>query len=434
MSRGDDLRSAASLPLAALTTSSLLLLAGLLAAPFAISRPSACGFTVAVSAQPSTGATPLVVHFNASVSSGVPTGYNWSFGDGSYWNSSFAGAATPLHRYAAIGLFLAHVGVSEGACSAGSSISIGAVAGPLTVVLLAHPLQGGAPLTVTFNATVAGGSGTYTSATWRFGDGGVGSGLNVEYTYSRTGAFTAVLNVTDSSGHWGVASANLSVGPDSGTAGGLRSLPVAAYLVVAAAAAIAVALLVYRRVRGERAGDSSAPPHPTSAAAGVVPEISGPGLPPPPPMGVGPSRRTEPPGPGVPALPVPPRSDRLQLTQRVILHIGAQGLLGPDDVAPFELTQGGMVEHLRASQNTVTNVLRRLVAAGVLSQEVRHVQGRPRRLRVYRFTGRGESIYRDLRTSLADAASSARRGTQGAASPPEAPTNGPVDRPRRAPP
>lgn len=388
----------------------LLLAAG--APPSAAATP--CAFTVALTAQPSSGAGPLVVHFTAAVSSGSPTGYNWSFGDGSYWNSSGAGASSPIHRYATIGLFQVQVGVTESGCTVTGLASVAAVAGPLTVLVVAHPLSGHAPLTVIFNATVSGGTGTYASANWSFGDGGLGSGLNVAYTYSRAGSFVARLNVTDSSGHWGLARAEVNVTGGGASSPGLGVLGLLGYIALALAVGAVTALWVYRRVRAGPAPPETIDrgPLPTEGPSGSV----GPAAPPVAeartgrPTSIDPSPALGAPVPAGaaaaddrPAAPNASRSpDRLQLTQRVILHIGAQGRLGRDEVGPWELTQGGMSETLGASQNTVTNVLRRLVAAGVLEQEVRHVRGRPRRLRVYTFTPRGESLYGDLRRSLAD--------------------------------
>lgn len=79
------------------------------------------------------------------------------------------------------------------------------------------------------------------------------------------------------------------------------------------------------------------------------------------------------------------------------LHTGGQGRLAPDAAAPAGLTQRGMAAALGVGQNSLTNVLRRLGAAGIREQDVRHVRGQPRRLRVYRLTARGEALYQDVR-------------------------------------
>ncbi|MFI5415176.1 MAG: hypothetical protein ACHQ16_05890 [Candidatus Lutacidiplasmatales archaeon] len=82
---------------------------------------------------------------------------------------------------------------------------------------------------------------------------------------------------------------------------------------------------------------------------------------------------------------------------RVILHLYAQGRLAPYEVAGPEFTQSGIGSTLELRQGTVTRVLTRLTAAGVLGSDRRHVAGRSRRLLVYTLTPLGESVARDLR-------------------------------------
>lgn len=85
------------------------------------------------------------------------------------------------------------------------------------------------------------------------------------------------------------------------------------------------------------------------------------------------------------------------MSQRIVLHLAGLGTLGADEVATLGFTQIGMSESLGVRQNALTNVLRRLVAAGIVSEDVRHVSGQPRRLKVYRLTSRGEALAKDLR-------------------------------------
>jgi len=92
--------------------------------------------------------------------------------------------------------------------------------------------------------------------------------------------------------------------------------------------------------------------------------------------------------------------ETLRLSQRVVLQIYRQGALGPHEVAPVELCQLGLVGSLGVRQSALTKVLTRLVAAGVLATDRRHVEGQPRRLKVYQLTPLGESLARDLRRSF----------------------------------
>jgi DNA-binding PadR family transcriptional regulator len=56
-----------------------------------------------------------------------------------------------------------------------------------------------------------------------------------------------------------------------------------------------------------------------------------------------------------------------------------------------------MVEALGIPQAGLAAVLRRLEAAGVLTTERGHVEGRDRRLKVYRLSSRGLEVAKELR-------------------------------------
>ena len=355
--------------------------------------PSACSLSVALSASPTAGTVPLLVQFNATVSGGIASYYDWSFGDGAVWNSSSPGAATPTHRYETQGFYDARVRVGgAGGCTSSASAPVGAVAGALSVSVSARPSGGPAPVSITFNASVDGGSGTYASANWTFGDGGSGAGLNVVYTYLHAGHFVALLNVTDSAGHWGVGAASVNVsGAAAPTGLSLGSVPTAGWLMIGAAAGAAGTFFV---VRYRRSIDDPPRELPASTLPAAGPVPSGPNGPTD--AGAAVPRPSDG-APGASAEPAARGENGLRLTQRVILHLGQQGRLTRDDVAPPGFTQGGIAASLGIGQNSLTNVLGRLVAAGVLERELRHVVGRPRRLRVYTFTVRGEALYDELR-------------------------------------
>ena len=97
------------------------------------------------------------------------------------------------------------------------------------------------------------------------------------------------------------------------------------------------------------------------------------------------------------AMTAVPEEGRMRTSQRVILHIVAQGRPLPGDVAPFGLSQAGIGEALDLTQSSLAKTLGRLVAAGVLTVERRHVRHQDRRLKVYELTPLGESLARDLR-------------------------------------
>jgi PKD repeat protein len=70
----------------------------------------------------------------------------------------------------------------------------------LSVTASATPLNGTAPLAVTFTATASGGSPPY-SYRWQYGNGATASTENASYTYDSVGTYVANLTVTDTSGN-----------------------------------------------------------------------------------------------------------------------------------------------------------------------------------------------------------------------------------------
>lgn len=352
-------------------------------------------FSVSLSYTPS-ASDPLLITFTATVVPGTPTLYNWSFGDHQYWNGSGPGFASPAHRYPdGGGTFLVSVLVHEGTAANSTSLTIHLVPAPLQVTVVASPSSGPAPLTVAFTALVSGGTGTYLSFAWDFGDGGHGSGLSVRYTYQTAGSYQASVNVTDSQGVSAVST--VKVQPSAASTPSVFELLagdwpelLAGGALGAAATVLAAVVLIRRRRQGPPAG----PPGPSEVPEGA----SSP-----------PSAAPSPPGPEVRAEPAPPPEssagrppeasapESLRISQRIVLHLAAQGRLTADEVAPVSLSQAGMAEALAIRQNALTNVLRRLLAAGVVVETVRHVRGRPRRLKVYQLTSRGEALAREIR-------------------------------------
>jgi DNA-binding PadR family transcriptional regulator len=101
-----------------------------------------------------------------------------------------------------------------------------------------------------------------------------------------------------------------------------------------------------------------------------------------------------------PRAPSAPSPATLKLSQRIVLHIYAQGRATSEYVAPAALSQAGMGAALGEPQNHLAKALARLVAGGVLAVHRRHVSGNPRRLLVYTLTPLGEALARDLRRTV----------------------------------
>jgi PKD repeat protein len=77
---------------------------------------------------------------------------------------------------------------------------------------IATPLQGAAPLTVTFGASGSSDpDGQIVSYAWEFGDGGTGSGVSTTHIYNNPGTYVAKLTVTDDQGATDTATRTISV-------------------------------------------------------------------------------------------------------------------------------------------------------------------------------------------------------------------------------
>lgn len=154
------------------------------------------GVSAAASGNPSSGAVPLDVQFNGSVTGGCPEyTYQWDFGDGTTSTEQ-----NPRHTYAKDGSYTATLTVMDSKKNPSpSSVSIVASCPPLDVNVSANPRSGDAPLTVNFQATPSGGCPPITYA-WAFGDGATSTEQNPSHTYQTEGNMTPSLTVTDAKG------------------------------------------------------------------------------------------------------------------------------------------------------------------------------------------------------------------------------------------
>ncbi|MCI4368770.1 MAG: PKD domain-containing protein [Thermoplasmata archaeon] len=382
-----------------------------------VGGPQACGSGLSLIAVPASGSAPLLVQFSAVVPTPENTTFLWVFGDGSRANTSGTQGESLAHLYESAGTFSASVGASGPGGSASCAIRISATEGPFEAHLRANPTSGIVPFTVSFTGTASNGTQTYDEFLWDFGDGGQGVGVSLNYTFRVAGNFSVSLRVIDSSGASAVVASHVVAEPDpsppgdSGSGVGLarwNELPAWTW-VAFGVVATAMGLIGYRflRNRDRRPPGSSSPPElpvtssseVSSGFAGSIERSAGEryveALP-------TPSESRPEPGASEPAQSPPPRRtasvprETIRLSQRIVEHLGRHGTHESEGTVRPEFTQRGMAEQLSVRQGPLSNVLRRLVAAGVLSEELRHVHGAPRRLKVYRLTAEGRALSREM--------------------------------------
>ena len=142
---------------------------------------------------------------------------------------------------------------------------------------------GTAPLTTSFTASASGGTGSYSTYAWSFGDSTVGQGETVGHTYAGAGTYSVSVTVTDSAGESATSSPILvtvnSTGSNSGGGGGggnpggntgssaqpASGLNAWTYWVLGAVlvAAIVVAVVLLSRRKGSPPRPSAVPPPPS---------------------------------------------------------------------------------------------------------------------------------------------------------------------------
>jgi len=158
-----------------------------------IDTRGAGGPTAAFSGTPTSGTAPLSVTFTDQ-STGSPTSWNWTFGDGTTSTTQ-----SPTHIYSNSGTYNVVLIVSNasGTDTLTRNGYITVTGGGPTAAFSATPTSGNAPLNVTFTDQS---TGTPTSWNWNFGDGNNATTQNPTHTYSTAGTYNVVLIVSNASG------------------------------------------------------------------------------------------------------------------------------------------------------------------------------------------------------------------------------------------
>ena len=147
-------------------------------------------------AAPTSGEEPLTVAFS-DLSTGEPTSWAWSFGDGATSTSR-----NPTHEYRDAGSYTVSLTArNAGGVDTETKIGYIVVSGPAppppVADFSASPVSGEAPLSVAF---IDASTGQPTSWSWDFGDGATSLMQNPTHQYAAPGAYTVSLTVVNAGG------------------------------------------------------------------------------------------------------------------------------------------------------------------------------------------------------------------------------------------
>ena len=168
----------------------------------------------ALSVSPQAGGVPLPVTADASASTrgtNAIASYTFNFGDGTASVGPQA-SATATHTYAAGGLFVVKVTVTDTAGYASSTTSNATVGAP-SAKLGVNPTVGAIPLGVTADASASTDPIGITTYTFNFGDGSVlgpQASATAGHTYSVAGTYAVAVTVADSTGASSTATIQVS--------------------------------------------------------------------------------------------------------------------------------------------------------------------------------------------------------------------------------
>lgn len=140
----------------------------------------------AFSVSPTSGTVPLTVSFTDS-STGSPTAYYWTFGDG-----STSTTRNPTHTYTTSGTYTAKLIVEKNGSTSSKSMTISVGSQPIKADFIVDRTSGTAPLTVAFTDTSTGSPDSYY---WDFGNGQLSYDRNPEYEYTSAGSYTVILKI-----------------------------------------------------------------------------------------------------------------------------------------------------------------------------------------------------------------------------------------------
>ncbi|MBN1479284.1 PKD domain-containing protein [candidate division KSB1 bacterium] len=148
--------------------------------------------SAAFSGSPTSGCAPLTVNFTDQSTADI-TSWSWTFGDG-----ATSTAQNPSHSYANAGSYTVSLTVTgPGGSDTETKTNYVTVSTGPSAAFAGSPTSGNAPLTVSFTDQS---TGSPTSWSWDFGDGGSSTVQNPSHIYDTEGTYTVELTVSNSCG------------------------------------------------------------------------------------------------------------------------------------------------------------------------------------------------------------------------------------------
>ncbi|MDO9036477.1 MAG: PKD domain-containing protein [Methanoregula sp.] len=164
---------------------------------------------VSFTGTPLTGTPPLTVTFTET-STQSPTTWNWSFGDGEWYNTTVAAQKNTTHEYASVGTYT--VGLTASNTVGSSTLSktnyINVTSAVVTPVAAfsANATSGSAPVTILFTDAS---TNVPTSWLWDFGDGSsTSTEQNPIHEFTTTGTYNVRQTATNSAGSNSITKTN----------------------------------------------------------------------------------------------------------------------------------------------------------------------------------------------------------------------------------
>ncbi len=335
-------------------------------------------YRLAVSAQAQGGTGPFAFSWrNASNATFVRSSENWET------------------VYSTPGAYTLTVSVEDqGGITTSANLSV-EVLPPLSVGLNAPAFSGVAPLALQLLATPTGGDAPY-SYLWSVTAGGPTaptSGSDWNVTVTQAGSWDVTVSVRDALGYWANATAHVTVtsAPSAQPTTSNNGVWIAFTFLALLAVGVVVGVLLFRRrppaKEGSESSAESQATDPGSAASATAATRAAPT------EGLGPAIPPTAASAGAPDV----TAGGVPQSNRILVHLLSLGPLLEGQVAPVARTQEGLATVLGRPQSSFARVLQRLEEAGLVRHELRHVQGKARRMQVYSLTDRGIEYARDLR-------------------------------------